>query len=174
MVSHLIQGSNEAESLLRNKGQTNHGNKMEWISNTNNRGAPGHRESHAEGDSVGEDDRAHHSFGGFIKGVGKGIGNVAKGAYNHVIKPVAKTVAPLAGAVAPMAIKAGMKYAGLNEGGQPRQGHAGGQDIAYRPYADGQDVQGNQIVCPAVPSQQPIEHQQQMKCGGRARSHRRG
>lgn len=161
MVSHLIQGKNQAEERLRGGNQSNSGNHMNWVSNSDNRGAAGHRESHAEGDSVGDDDRQDYSFGG---DVWNGVKNGAKFLGNTALD-VGKTVAPLA-------LRAGVKYfTGLSEGGQPQSRKSGG-DIAWH-HAQGEQpgkpigqTYGQNQVSQATPSTSTIEQQNAMRHGG--------
>lgn len=170
MTSHLIQGSNDAERILKGGDQTNHGNKMAWISNTDNRGAPGRRESHAEGDSVGEE-VSHHRAGGFLGNVARGVGKVARTANN-----IRKTVQPIAKAGAEAYATKGASLLRAQGGRVDREQHAYG-DVAGQQYpgqqprqqqAIGQTVQPNNQVSQQQPNQQPIEQQQQMSRGGAA------
>jgi hypothetical protein len=179
---------------------------MNWISGTNALGSAGHREHHAEGDMVGQEQQqpvqqqavpaeqlaqpasaqpaaAAPKRRGLLGGIGRMAGRVAGG--------MAKTAAQGVVNAGKNAIKATPVYqagkavydTGKNagfyaDGGNVRSYHAygdvAGQDGSeQQPYAGyqqpqsiGQTAQPTNQVSQQMPSQQPIEQQQQMSRGG--------
>lgn len=204
MVSHLLQGSNDAERLLTGGNQTNTGNKMNWISGTNNLGHAGHREHHAEGDMVGQEQpaapvqQAAPAEGvapaqpaapkkrGFLGGIGRMAGRVAGG--------MAKTAAQGVINAGKNAIKATPVYqagkaaydTGKNagfyaDGGNVRSCHAYG-DVAGQEYPEQQPQQPQSIGQTAQPTNQVSQQmpsqqpieQQQQMSRGGVAGYKRG